>query len=494
MKAKNNIVKGVILMLVTCGLLVSCSDFLDNEVHNITYNDVFWKNEADANAATSGAYALFRTAMLKEDPFFIWGDLPAGFFSAIGGNGWMVADAIKGGFHYMPYVESAVWDWTNWYRVVQQCNLIIDKIPGIPDKEFKGGDPVVLRNQYLGEGYFMRALTYFWMSRVWGDLPLEITPIYESSDIVLKGRTDVAEINKLIISDAKSASALMDWGADPGAMKRATKGSALALLAHVYAWTGDYANSLLCSDSIINSGTYRLEAGETLRNVFNPNTTTYENIFYISKSNSDKEQSWVDPGGYLGSMASKTLMDPYIKNRTSYPVFRPTKDVLGLYFTDQKDSRFSQFFGLTNTDHPIMIKYSDVGYKGSNYTGAYFESNMIIFRLADIILLKAEALQALSRTSESRDALNLIRKRAGIADVDATYTGELLKKEILNERIRELAGEGHNYWDQLRMKIYPGWYNGARTNPEYKSYLWPIHDDILKNNYLINQNEWWKSH
>jgi len=146
-----------------------------------------------------------------------------------------------------------------------------------------------------------------------------------------------------------------------------------------------------------------------------------------------------------------------------------------------------KFYGYSSSaDIDLLIKYSDVGYK--TVSEPYIESNLIIYRLADIYLLKAEALNALARDPEAQTAINVVKVRANTGGTSAV--GNLLKIEIMNERVRELAGEGQNFFDGVRMNRSPVWMTDARK--ALKGWRWPIANSILQNNNLINQTEFWK--
>ena len=102
--------------------------------------------------------------------------------------------------------------------------------------------------------------------------------------------------------------------------------------------------------------------------------------------------------------------------------------------------------------------------------------------------LKAEALNSLTRDTEAQAALNVVRLRANTGASSAV--GNLLKIDIMNERVRELAGEGQNFFDCVRMNRAPIWLTDARK--ALKGWRWPIANSILQNNNLINQTEFWK--
>lgn len=488
-----------ILRLATLLALVvtssSCSKFLDNELHDNTYADKYWKNEAEIASANAGAYSLFRSAYVYDSRFIYWGDLPSG---ALYNGAWNTAAISNSGTFRVSY-RGDLADWKPFYRVVNQCNLLIDRIPQLADDKFTSSNVEKTRNWYLGQAYFMRALTYFQMTRIWGDLPLEVTPIYQPEDIVIKGRTADTAIMRLIIDDAKRAANLMPWEDNDKAF--ATQGAALALLAHAYAWKRDYQNARIYTDSLIrksaSTGLYALEhigngadPKDIRTAIFSPSGGSREVILRLNNSYALNE------GTALSSVASHTLKTPYIQLNENTPAILPKK--INQHYADRNDKRLSDvvgFFGLMTAADPILIKYKDVGYKNAaTYAEPYAESNFIIFRLADVYLLHAEALFYTGDEAGAMQYVNTIRSRWGAGDIEPTLTGTMLKREILDERFRELIGEGHNFYDQVRNREYPSWFSGDRAMPENKGWLWPISGDAFVNNPYMDQNPYWRGH
>jgi len=481
MKTNNKKTRSSLLIIATLLIILvapSCKKALDNELDNATYDDKFWKNEADAQGAIGGAYALLRTSLYTDNAFFIWGDLPYGEFKTDDTN--MQGPYVNGGLNAVYYREGGAHTWTNWYKVINVCNLVIDKVPSIADASFAGGAKG--KNYIIGEAYFLRGLCYFYMARVWGEVPLQNEAIYTAEQIKLLAQSPEEKITDQVISDATKASALMTFeGTAQYQRARANKGAALGLLAHVSAWRHDYAKTLVYTDSIINKAdTYGLETAENIRMPFK-NTNSKENIFVVPSSNSKKEAY------FYGGIGFQTLMEPYITNDFSKPLYYINPDFLFNIYPNAADARLDKFYGTNSgVDVALLIKYSDVGYKTPNEP--YIESNLIIYRLADMYLLKAEALNALSRDPESQTALNVVRTRANTGASSAV--GNLLKIDIMNERVRELAGEGQNFFDGVRMNRSPIWMTDARK--ALKGWRWPIANSILQNNNLINQTEFWK--
>ena len=476
------------LLMLLSSLMFSCKKALENNLVNATYENTFWQNEKDVDGAVLGAYALLRKSMFQDNCFFLWGDGPVGVFNTDDTN---VSGMYNSGDFTVPYRQTGAHNWINWYQIVSSSNLIIEKTNTIPDSKFAAGR----KNYLLGEAYFLRALSYFYMTRVWGDLPLQLTAVTTADQVKLIGRTDEKLIMNQIISDATKASSLLTWdGLNENQRIRASKGAALALLAHASAWTNDYAKTVLYTDSLLNrADLFNLQPKGTIRQVFS-NTSSMENILVIPSKYANNESSSSGTIAFL--TVSSDIVNGMPNTNPTYWLLPSALD--NLYTPD--DARKKEFVAYRNTTDlkPNLMKYADIQNVGSG--GKYdmrAESNLIIFRLADLILLRAEALNALGRDGEALTAVNQIRDRSGVAQLSSSSI--LLKRDILLERRRELIGEGQNYFDIIRNSrsygtdgsgFYPSWMTKDRFSK--KGWLWPIHNDIINANSLISQNEWWK--
>ena len=428
MKTKNiiRIIAGMGL-LVSAHIMTSCEKELANVLKNDTYSNAFWKNSSDVEGAINGTYALFRKAMTTNQAYFFWGDLPIGKLIT---NDNSLHNGIYAGDFTAPYREEGVSNWTNWYRVVDLANLIIKRTPEIPDAEFSPNQ----KNYLIGQAYFMRALSYFYMTRVWGDLPLQTKPTETADDAEIKGTTSADEILKLVISDAQKASTLMTWeSVNQSDRRRANKGAALALLTHATAFQNDYAKSLIYADSLLQeSSFFSLQEGGKVRELFN-NQHAKENILVFTTKDSENESTANTNNPFTNSTMFVTLSNiQYPGMPTNVPLYFMDSDRLGLLYPDENDLRRTDFFSrfdsgpVTQNNNQIsdrysLIKYANFVYKNpATQDDLRGESNLIIFRLADIILLKAEALHYLNRDSEARSAVNLIRGRSKAEDLNSS--------------------------------------------------------------------------
>lgn len=487
-----------IIAIIICGvgLITSCKKYINEGPIDTPTDDNFWSSERAAESGLAGAYGLLRTALTNGNAYFILGDATANEFTY--GSDWTLASlssANQWNFNYVPYNESVLHNWTSFYQVISQCNLILSKVPNIPAANFTD-DPVATKNQILGEAYFIRAYCYYYITQVWGQ-PVIVTQAY-TDPINAKpiARSSDADGFNQVVSDLKKSSALLSYSYSDASKVavQASKGSAMALLSKVYMWQKQYQLASAAADSVIQYGNYSLESGVNFSNIFKGQSP--ESIFEINmiySPNQNEAQS-----GSSG-VFSIFLADPLVKGKSSS--WAVNKDLINsLYDTTKVSSDVrvkSTFYGLHSTS-TLMVKYANVIYQNpQQQTLPFVSNNMVVLRLADILLLKAEADLNLGNTGSALTYLNRVRQRAGLTPYVFTGQNDLLYT-IMDERGRELYGEGQWYFDLVR--------SGLITNPNYansidgylpnritnRGYLWPLDlRTLLPQDPLLTQNAWW---
>jgi len=493
---KTKIFKYIAGLLLVPGLIgvTSCKKVLDLDPHNSTFTNAYFTNGVDANTAIAGAYALLRSVLLNNTSFHVYGDATAKEFSILSGPDNANYNISNGEFTGLN-VGSGYWNWQNYYQLLQQINLIIVKVPQIPINTFANQDD---KNKIIGEAYFLRAFTYFYMSRVWGDVPLKLAPDLDISQAKNLPRTPAADVMKQCLADLKIAEANLAFGYtdDNQRAVRANKGSAFALEAHIQAWIHNYSGCEQAAAQVINSGGYSLVTDTSqFSKIFIGKSV--EGVFEININYGQNE------GGSLnnpnGSLYAPTLGFPFVatKGIVEWPL--NTTYVNKLY-ADTADLRYRKYFFQAQSTNGQTIKYSNIIYAdGSAKNDPRLSNNIIIFRLADIMLLRAEALNHLGRDGEAVTLLNTIRHRAGIADYSGM--GDDLNRTILEERLRELFYEGHAFYDLVRTKHigqpnssfisdYNESFNDTRINAGGN--YWPIDPAMFKDDFVLTQTPYWQ--
>jgi hypothetical protein len=496
--------KTVLLLLLTL-FATSCKKFLDKEPKNTVTDVNFWKTEGDANSAVSGIYSLLRTAINYPEGIghYAWGDLPAdefspsqtlsqGDYSAINQINWSlsVSSTAATNDSRMMYRMRR---WDNFYRVIDQANRVLKFVPDIPFNQYTSSNPSSVQQKFLGEAYFLRAFTYFYISRIWGDVPMVLETLADPTLGQQIPRSPAAVILDQAIKDAEAAIPKLNW-TFPSSERavRATKGAAFALLAHIYAWKQDYTKAASAADSVILKGGYSYVPRANFTSIFKGQSS--EGIFEISENKTNE--------GYATGIGSRTSKAPYLLSNTgnsSMPL-----DVNNLYtrfFTDTvNDLRVKKGMAFIGTSDPITIKYSDnnfVTYTGPNNTSPILLHNIVVFRLADIKLLRAEALAATGNTGDARIILNEVRSLAGLGASPATDAD--LFEAIIDERGRELFVEGHRFYDLIRLAKKTGIIKfGSGSTPRITTgefsqgkYVWPIDPSLIIATPALTQTAYW---
>ncbi|TDW96576.1 RagB/SusD family nutrient uptake outer membrane protein [Dinghuibacter silviterrae] len=332
-------------------------------------------------------------------------------------------------------------DWQEMYQDITAANIILDNVPGIDDPVWNGTNRKV---QILGEARFLRALAYYWLVTEWGACPLILTTTNGGN--YYPPRDSVSTVYAQIETDLKFADSVLPVAPYNGEYGRATKGAADALLAKTYAQSGDYTDCLSFCNKVINGGAYSLVPNfANLWGLANKNNA--ESIFEVQFTGTGTPYAnWgVELFAYVSSDGwPKRDIGAWDLVRT----FKAAGDTLVRYKTTFNwqiaNASFNMPSGAWNADSviPFMHKYPDP-------SGFNSPDNIVVLRLADIILLAAEANNQLNNTAAAIGELNQIRSRAGLPPTTAG-TQATLGPAILLERRLELVDECSRWNDLLR--------------------------------------------
>ena len=252
-------------MLWTALALGSCADFLDREPYSEPVDESYWNSEEDVEAAVAGGYGLLRAALANHSAYYAYGDIAGtNVFSKFEYededwnqmNQFKLDYAIAASETYRPLKQLR--NYQLFYRVVNQCNRALKKVGQMSDEVFDDGE----KEKYIGELYFLRGYTYFYMYRIWGELPIVTTSPDNVINADYVARSPLADVAALIYSDLEEARVRLPWEYEDNAnfAVRANKGVVFATLAHMAAWDRDYAKCVAACDSVLNSGVYTFEA------------------------------------------------------------------------------------------------------------------------------------------------------------------------------------------------------------------------------------------
>lgn len=482
---KRNLKTYITVLILALAGTTGCKRILDLEPHNSTFTEAYFTNGQDANSAISGAYASLRRILLNNSSWHVYGDAASGEFSIRSDRDNQNYNISNGEFTGLN-VGSGNWNWQSYYQLIQQLNLIIQKVPQISIDKFTNRDD---KEMITGEAYFLRSYIYFYMSRVWGDVPLKLEPDLDINQARNIPRTPAETVLKQCLADLQVAKEKLKFGYTDENQRavRANKGSALALEAHIKAWSGDYSGAEIAANDVIMNGGYSLLDSTQYSRVFIGKSL--EGIFEINISYGQSEGISLNSGGY-----APTLRTPYVANKADlqWPV---NTMYINRIYTDSSDVRYKTFFFQAQSSDGQTIKFSNITYAdGSAKNDPRLSNNLILLRLADIILLRAEALNKLGRDPEAITLLNRVRRRSGLTDYAGN--GDALATTILEERLRELFYEGQSYYDLVRTKKLPTYNERMSTQfmdgSPLGGWLWPIDPAMFKDDYTLVQTPYWQ--
>jgi len=246
---KKNILKLIYISLLT-GLtaMVSCKkSFMERVPINAPTDANFWHNESEAAGSLAGAYALLRVALNEMGmAYYYYGDLATDEFVArTNGEDYPALTQIQWQTFVAPsqtfrgLIKMRRWD--NFYRAIDQQNRCLKYIPAIGLENFTSVDKQGAKNLLLGESFFLRAFTYFYMARVWGDVPLVTETADDAAAAPNIPRTAQAQVLEQCIKDIEEALKLLPYVTSAAASRpiKANRGTCYALLAHINAWKGE---------------------------------------------------------------------------------------------------------------------------------------------------------------------------------------------------------------------------------------------------------------
>lgn len=427
------------LLLYTLALgLTACSKFVDVEPISDATTENAYVTAADAEAALTGAYDAFH------QEYYIWdninfSDVLSDNYYAGGDNPELFAVDL---LNITPVNSRLFNNWSQLYTGIARANIILAKVPEITDPQLAGR-----KEQILGEAAFLRAYHYYNLVKLWGGVPLVLEPVTSASPAETnKPRATEAEVYAQIIKDLEYALARLPdtYSGDAGVNKaRASKGAVNALLAKAYAQKPDrdYNKVLEYCNAVINS-----PAGYHLIN--------FNFLFDGGHYNNDESIMEVQfTGAAEANWGPQLLLPPSLSGDSWRKFVTPSKDLVNAFDSENDDIRKNAsilFENVTWTDEYWAIGGGSVpfAYKWKSANGWASTNRQYIFRLADIILLKAEALNDLGRLGEAAVEVNNVRQRVTLPPVVAA-TKAAMQLAIEKERRLELAQEGQR-WDDLR--------------------------------------------
>src|SRR5680860_70439 len=318
--------------------------------------------------------------------------------------------------------------WSGSYKVIANCNVILDRIEEVADIE------AALKNRIKGEAIFLRSLMFYHLAVAFGNIPLQLTP-FSSGDVL--SQVDATVVYDQLVSDLTIAENNLPISYPIDNVGRATKGAAATLLAKVQLTLGNTSEAETTLHRIVDNYNYKLLPNYA--DIWGPdNENSEESIF---------EVQFISGGiGQGSALTNEFSPSADLQTGQGFGRNRPTEAMENAFVPG--DLRFEPSMGTTwiNTEGEVIVQNYVRKYESNPPTENDSDNNFVVFRYADVLLMLAEAI---GESQESYDLINQVRARAGLDDIDTTMPGSFQDK-LLNERQVELAFENHRWADLKR--------------------------------------------
>lgn len=451
---------GTVLISIVIGA-VSCKKWLDLKPQDGIVREEFWQTKEQVDAAVTGIYASLLSGtsgnyIAPAELFFLWGEARTD----------MVSPGFRASSDELDLVDlniqetNAYANWRSIYQTINYCNTVIDLAPAVLKKDNTFTQEHL--NRALGEALALRGLMYFYLVRTFRDVPLKLTATQSDEDIKPIAKSSADTVLAQIVTDLKKAEPYLpiSYGNINQDKGRVTRYTVNAILADVYLWMEKYNESVAECDKIINSNRFGLISDTSAQS---DNTRLFNSLYYEGNSNESIFELQFD--------AQK--LNPF-------------------YFMLASGSRrwgagaqlMDEVFGIDDQNVIPMVDLRGEGtslrasdltiwkYMGANASGRNLRSSdqsyahWIFYRYADILLMKAEAINQMNQSLEASRLVKIIRQRAHAFDFNGTMDStskDGMEEYILQERQREFAFEGKRWYDVLR--------NAKRNNYQHLDYL-----------------------
>ncbi len=423
---------------------ISCSDWLELIPPGGLIREEFWKTRADVDAVLMAAYSEFSS---MDRNLFLYGELRGDMLQAGPSLGGDERKILENNI----YPDNNFVSWANFYKVINYCNEVIVNAPKVQEIDNTFTDYQM--QGLMSEAYFLRSLAYFYLVRIYNQVPLVLEPSEtDDTEFYVKKETEETVLNQIVKDlEANRAFAPSESFKTLRENKgRASKAAYDALLADIALWRFDY-------DNVIK---YVSQIEMTQKFVLMPSGRWFE-LFYPGNSLESIMEFQFD-----GNLQQQNgTYDLTSRNSNQIKPSQKALEMLSFEYSSElvrgEDASIRKY----GEDDFIIWKYVGQAPDGqSARTGSQqYSCNWILYRYADVLLMKAEALSQKGNYTAAYQIINEIRDRAGVSAISIANTPTSYEDAILEERALELAYEGKRWFDLLRM--------GRRNNYARKSKL-----------------------
>lgn len=490
MKRSYNLFLGLLVCIAI--FFSGCKKGLEQQPISAISNASFWKTENDAKAVLTGMYIKLRNQ--TNQSIFLLGE----------GRAETLERGTAGTLNYEVYYENSLTSssitlvsWGDIYSIINHANLLLKYVPGIPFSSES------TKNDILAQAYTMRAYVYFVMTRSWGALPLRTESIegYDSQTVQIE-RSSQADVFALIKSDLDKALQLFPTNNFTTGRNTWNKPAANALKAEVYLWTGKLLNGGATDfTTALNACTAAQTADVMLLSDYagifsnKGNKEVLMSVFYepINAVNNFFQFGSISAPQYTGLVVDAATQAAFGSPPGENNVYSPSALVRNQFTADDKRKNATFLDIYAKNAAGVFVYNASIFMKGRGTVQAgirYFTDDVILYRYADLVLMKAEAKNALNQDPSAE--MNLVRQRAYGADfaVHTFVPGTKVQNDnaILKERLFELAFEGKRWWDLVRFGKAFELVPALKGKSDPNLLLFPIHIATLSGEPKIKQN------
>lgn len=566
---------------LTLGLLflTSCNDFLTIYPTDRIVGENFWQSKADVDQMVDGCYQSMINSEVQTRAI-IWGAYRSDELVKLSDYSNTTMDNVSA-LNLLPTMSYC--SWASFYKVINNCNIVLNHAPSVMDvdPEFTAGDNQVVRAQMLA----LRSLCYFYLVRAFRDVPYMAESVEGDDQVEAVAQSCPADVLQHCLDDLEEARRYImksggygeydwrNWG-------YITLDAVDAIMADIYLWraamthsNADYQKVVECVDRVIaaKDAYYKLHntdlMGEELTDQYHllKGQTALLELFHYSNGNSRESiLEWQ----YNGRNNSNTALETHYYKMNQYAangmlmasqIFNSVektanKENAQKVFFSKNDYRFwNNIYEADNaeaeqlpirkmvyaegTQTIVGVKSTSGLQKSSSRDYDNFRQNWIVYRITDLMLMKAEALVAMASDNDEgllSQAFNLVQvvnKRSMDKDAKDTLnirdfpTSRDMELLVMAERQRELSFEGKRWWDLLRYcyrgmegvdinhtmndwvaapslrkgmtdfiirKYKAGEGDAVSYKMDTEPYLyWPVQESEMKVNPLLKQNPVW---
>jgi starch-binding outer membrane protein, SusD/RagB family len=495
----NTMRRGAVWSLLAAAALTACTQDLNITNPNAPSSDTFWHSQADAIAGINATYS----GLLQRGTYGRWLGFAYDIRSDEGmsTSGWTELKQwngfIQGDYNFEPPREI----WWHHYWTIFHANEVIANVPNIEMD-------AVLRDRIVGEAKFIRALLYFNLVNLYGNVPLVLTPPQPTDR---PPNATPAEVYAQIETDLQDAQAVLPASYPASDVGRATKGAALAMLGKAQLQQRKWATAAATLATVIAMPQYDLmpNYADNFTDKFENNV---ESVFEVQfgdesqLSNGVNGQNYAKMIGacqgaagvqpsYCDGQPTRWFFNQFFPDTTNRLVYDPRLDAT-LFWNkpggeDVYGTPFTARYGLTS--NALWFKKWGEYYviEDQNWDNPI---NYRVIRFADVLLMEAEALNESGQTAAAYPLVQRVRTRAGAGTVPAGMDQAAMRDYILHERLVELGLEQTRWLDLQRHDMLNA--SLATHDPEFAAFparavLLPIPQNEIDLNPNIKQNPGW---